>query len=137
MSASFGCSTNSIPLVWTFLNLHGLYALKRMAEGSEIRPDRQSSALDVVEEDTDTDVQDDPCPYESDTEEVDLDSFVKSIPQDINDWEIYDADCFTLEKIGNGFFGDIYKVAIRLYTILICLEQFLQHRGCIKLSCFS
>ena len=92
-----------------------------MAEGSEIRPDRQSSALDVVEEDTDTDVQDDPCPYESDTEEVDLDSFVKSIPQDINDWEIYDADCFTLEKIGNGFFGDIYKVAIRLYTILICL----------------
>lgn len=84
-----------------------------MAEGSEIRLDRQSSALDVVEEYNDTDVQDDPSPYESDTEEVDLDSFVKSIPHDVNDWEVYNADCLTLEKLGNGFFGDIYKVSIR------------------------
>ena len=113
LSASFERSACSTPLTWAVLKLHGLYALKRMAEGSEIRLDRQSSALDVVEENTETDVQDDPSPYESDTEEVDLDSFVKSLPHDVNDWNIYDADCFTLQKIGNGFFGDIYKVSIR------------------------
>jgi hypothetical protein len=88
-----------------------------MAENSEIRLECRLSALDV-EEDTETDVLDDPSPYDSDTEEVDIDSFVKSIPHDVNDWEIYHADSLTLEKIGDGFFGDIYKVAmIKSYII--------------------
>ena len=92
------------------MNWQGLHALKRMAEGSKTRLECRTSALDV-EEDIETDVLEDPSPYESDTEEVDIDSFVKSISHDVNDWEIYDVNNFTLEKIGDGFFGDIYKVA--------------------------
>jgi hypothetical protein len=81
-----------------------------MSESGETRLECLPSALDV-DEDTETDVLDDPSPYESDTEEVDIDSFVKSISHEVNDWEIYNADSLTLEKIGDGFFGDIYKVA--------------------------
>jgi hypothetical protein len=90
-----------------------------MAESSEIGLESRHSALDV-EEDTETDVLDDPSPYESDTEEVDIDSFVKSIPHDINDWEIYNADNFIFEQIGDGFFGDIYKVyLLKAYNNLL------------------
>lgn len=86
-----------------------------MAESGGARLESRHSTLDV-EEDTETDVQDDPWPYDSDTEEVDIDSFVNSISHDVNDWKIYHADSFTREKIGDGFFGDIYKVSNNFNT---------------------
>ena len=90
------------------MNWQGLYPLKRMDESCETRLECRPSVLDV--EDTETDVQEDPSPYESDKEEIDIDSFVKTITHDVNDWAIYHPDSFYLEKIGDGFFGDIYKV---------------------------
>ena len=91
-----------------------------MAEKSEIMIESRPSALDV-EEDSEADVLDDPSPYDSDKEEVDIDSFVKSIPHDIHDWKIYTANGLTLEKLGDGFFGDIFKVQFncRNYSLYI------------------
>ncbi|XP_028404538.1 vascular endothelial growth factor receptor 3-like [Dendronephthya gigantea] len=104
-----------------------------MAESGEARRDSRHSTLDV-EEDTETDVQDDPWPYDSDTEEVDIDSFVNSISHDVNDWKIYYADSFTLEKIGDGFFGDIYK-AIELNTGRVLVMKAMKKVTKMKLMC--
>lgn len=94
-------------LLWNFSIL---FVSKRMAESSEVGPDKPPSEL-ATEEDSETDV-DDPSPYDNDKENVDIESFVNTIPRDVNEWQIYRTDNFTLDKIGDGFFGDIYKVLI-------------------------
>ena len=61
-------------------------------------------------EDDDDSEADGPSPYESDTENVDLEEFVESLSHEVNKWRIYQMNDLELELIGNGFFGDIYKV---------------------------
>lgn len=51
-----------------------------------------------------------PSPYDSDTEEIDLDEFVKTLSHDVNQWDTYRLESFDVEKMADGFFGDIFKV---------------------------
>ena len=82
--------------------------------GNESRP----SEL-IIDEDFETD--EDPSPYDSDDEEIDVDYFIKSLPRHINEWKLYKTDSCTLQKIGDGFFGEIYKV--QLLTVVYNLPS--------------
>lgn len=115
-------------LPWHYATLLGTrvsYAAGFMAGSSKLGDERESFVADEVD-------PDEPSPYDSDTEEIDLDAFIKTLSYDLNHWRTYRVECFNFEKIADGFFGEIFKVKCwrRGAKFVQCPCGFVWHETC-------